>query len=526
MANITVIPATREIHTAVQKDAHPLRRVAGYARVSTDSDEQFTSFKAQTEYYTKYIASNPDWEFVKVYTDEGISATNTRHRDGFNEMIADALAGGIDLIVTKSVSRFARNTVDSLSTIRKLKEHGVEVYFEKEGIWTFDSKGELLITIMSSLAQEESRSISENVTWGQRKRFADGKVSMPFASFLGYRKGENGEPEIVPEEAETVRLIYKLFMEGKTLHAITKHLMAMGIPTPRGKTVWQTSTLESILTNEKYKGDALLQKKFTVDFLQKKMKLNEGEVPQYYVENSHPAIIDRDEWEMVQGEMARRKARGKHHNSLNPFSAKLVCGDCGDYYGSKVWHSTDKYRRVIWQCNGKYKGEHKCHTPHLTEEEIKALFSSALNRLLAESETLLEDCAFMYDTLADTADVDAECESLADEMETLSIRIERLITENAATAQDQTEYQAKYGRLEKQFESAKRSLEALTAKKKVRFTEAEEIKAFMAILRTGKAAGLEYTDSLWNGLIDHVTVYADERLVFTFKNGKEIAEQL
>lgn len=190
--------------------------VAGYARVSTDSDEQFTSYEAQVDYYTNYINSNPEWSFVKVYTDEGISGTNTKHRDGFNEMIADALNGKIDLIVTKSVSRFARNTVDSLTTIRKLKEHGTEVYFEKEAIWTFDNKGELLLTIMSSLAQEESGSISENVTWGRRKQFSDGKVSLPYGQFLGYRKGPDGLPEIVPEEAKTVDLIYRMFRNGKT----------------------------------------------------------------------------------------------------------------------------------------------------------------------------------------------------------------------------------------------------------------------------------------------------------------------
>ena len=210
-------------------------------------------------------------------------------------MIEDALAGKINLIVTKSVSRFARNTVDSLTAVRKLKEHGTEVYFEKEGIYTFDTKGELLITIMSSLAQEESRSISENVTWGQRKRFADGKVTMPYSSFLGYRKGSDGLPEIVPEEAETVRGIYRLFIQGKSVNWIATHLTEKGIPTPRGMVKWQSSTVESILTNEKYKGCAVLQKKFTVDFLSKKMKVNEGEVPQYLVEQSHPAIIDPDQ---------------------------------------------------------------------------------------------------------------------------------------------------------------------------------------------------------------------------------------
>ena len=288
---VTVIPPSINPMTHLTDTPLYKLRVAAYARVSTDSDEQFTSYEAQIDYYTQYIQRNQEWTFVKVYTDEGISGTNTKHRAGFNEMIEDALAGKIDLIVTKSVSRFARNTVDSLVTIRKLKEKGVQVYFEKENIYTFDGKGELLLTIMSSLAQEESRSISENVTWGQRKRFADGKVNLPYKQFLGYRKGADGFPEVVPEEAVIVRRIYTRFMEGLTPGAIAKELTADGIPTPSRKQRWQTSTVESILQNEKYKGAALLQKCFTVDFLTKKRKVNEGEVPQYYVEHSHEPII-------------------------------------------------------------------------------------------------------------------------------------------------------------------------------------------------------------------------------------------
>lgn len=210
MPRITVIPQTVNPQTRLSAIEVVKRKVAGYARVSTDLEEQITSYQAQRKYYTEYIQKNPDWEFAGMYTDEGISATSTRHREGFNQMIKDALDGKIDLIITKSVSRFARNTVDSLTTIRKLKENNVECYFEKENIWTFQSSGELLLTIMSSLAQEESRSISENVTWGQRRRMAEGKVSLPYAKFLGYKKSENGLPEIIPEEAEVVRLIYKL----------------------------------------------------------------------------------------------------------------------------------------------------------------------------------------------------------------------------------------------------------------------------------------------------------------------------
>src|SRR5574344_2390299 len=225
MANIRVIPATAPALSAQSKSNAVKRRVAAYARVSTDSDEQLTSYEAQVDYYTKFIQSREDWEFVTVYTDEGISAVNTKKRDGFNQMVADALEGGIDLIVTKSVSRFARNTVDSLTTVRKLKEKGVEVWFEKENIYTLDSKGELLITIMSSLAQEESRSISENVTWGQRKRMADGKVSFAYSRFLGLDKDkETGKIVVNPEQAETVRLIFHLFLEGMTPHSIAAEL--------------------------------------------------------------------------------------------------------------------------------------------------------------------------------------------------------------------------------------------------------------------------------------------------------------
>ena len=334
--SVTVIPPTINPLTHLSKVAIQKRRVAGYARVSTDSDEQFTSYEAQVDYYTQYIKRNPEWEFVKVYTDEGISGTNTKHRIGFNEMIADAMSGKIDLIVTKSVSRFARNTVDSLVTIRKLKEKGVEVYFEKENIYTFDGKGELLLTIMSSLAQEESRSISENVTWGQRKRFADGKVNLPYKQFLGYRKGADGFPEVVPEEAIVVHRIYTRFMEGLTPGAIAKELTADGIPTPSRKQRWQTSTVESILQNEKYKGAALLQKCFTVDFLTKKRKVNEGEVPQYYVEHSHEPIITPEEFDKVQTELARRKRISRQYSGKSIFSSRIVCGDCGSYFGSKV----------------------------------------------------------------------------------------------------------------------------------------------------------------------------------------------
>ena len=375
---ITKIPQRIQPLTHMPLNAPRKRRVAGYARVSTDSDEQENSYEAQVDYFTDYIRSRSDWTFVKIYTDEGITGTSTRHRDGFNEMVADAMAGKIDLIITKSASRFARNTVDSLIAIRELKANGVEVYFEKENIYTFDARGELLLTIMSSLAQEESRSISENVTWGIRKSFADGKVLMPYGSFLGYRKGDNGLPEIVPEEAEVVRTIFSRYLNGDTPHQIALALTDACVPTPRGRTVWSQITIFSILQNERYKGDAILQKSFCTDFLTKKFKKNEGEVPQYYVRNSHPAIVSEEVFELVQLEIAARREYGNRYSGKGLFASRLVCGDCGGLYGSKVWHSTDQYRKTIWRCNRKYergtpKGQ-RCTSPHVAANALMDSF--------------------------------------------------------------------------------------------------------------------------------------------------------
>ncbi len=459
--NVTVIPATLNLHTKTPTKERVRRRVAAYARVSTDSEEQLTSYEAQVDYYTKFIQENPDWDFVEVYTDEGISAVNTKRREGFNRMVKDALAGKIDLIVTKSVSRFARNTVDSLTTIRKLKEAGCECFFQKENIMTFDSKGELLITIMSSLAQEESRSISENVTWGQRKRFSDGKVSIPYGQFLGYRKGADGLPEIVPEEAEIVKHIYRDFLMGKSSNAIATMLTEEGILTPGKKTNWQRATVESILRNEKYKGSALLQKSFTVDFLTKKTKINEGEVPQYYVEDSHPAIIEPFLWEQVQVELDRRKKRRTRHQQTSPFSGKIICADCGDIFGAKTWHSTDRYRRVIFQCNGKFKGDRKCETPHLTEDRLKELFLEALGEYLSDRDGAIEQLRYAQRMLTGTDFIDADILALEDELTTITGMLRLCIAQNAANAVSEATYRANHAELCSRFEETEAKLTAL-----------------------------------------------------------------
>ena len=338
---VRVIPPTIQPLSDIPAFSVRPRRVAAYARVSTSSEEQLTSYEAQVKHYTEYIKSkeaSDNWQFVDVYTDKGITGVSTKKREGFNRMIQDALAGKIDLIITKSVSRFARNTVDTLTAIRKLKEYGVEVYFEEQNIYTLDGKGEVLLTIMSSIAQEESRNISENVTWGMRKRFADGKVTMPYGQFMGYRRGKDGTPEVVEAEAEIVRTIFRRFLEGATPAMISRELNLAGIPCPSRKSLlseneaeiakarkktsrWGTSTVENILANEKYKGDAILQKTYCTDYLLKTFVVNDGSVvPKYYAQNSHPAIVSPEVFDLAQQELAWRR-------SLNLFDSVTTIGE-------------------------------------------------------------------------------------------------------------------------------------------------------------------------------------------------------
>lgn len=520
---VTVIPASVHKFTAMPLSSNIKKRVAAYARVSTDLEEQLSSYEAQVDYYTKYIQNNPEWEFVSVYTDEGISATSTRHRDGFNRMITDALEGKIDMIITKSVSRFARNTVDTLTTVRKLKEKGIEVYFEKENIYTLDSKGELLITIMSSLAQEESRSISENVTWGQRKRFSDGKVSMPYKQFLGYDKGakKNDPPVINEEQAETVKLIYRLFLEGKTPGGIAKHLMSHGILSPAGKERWQSGTVYSILTNEKYTGDALLQKKYTVDFLTKKQKVNEGELPQYFVENSHPAIISHEVFDMVQQEIKRRKESPTRHSGVGLLGSRIICGDCGAAYGAKVWHSNDKYRKVIYQCNHKFHGE-KCATPKLEEEEIKTMFVTALNRLIQCRREVIANFEVAKEMLFDTSCFASEKAELHDEMTVTAELIQKCVDENAHIAVNQEEYKKRYEALVRRFEKAKSKIQEIDETINDREARRLQTELFIRELKKQDCLVTEFDAKLWFTLMDHITVYSSDDIRFTFKNGTEI----
>ena len=518
--SVTTIPATLSRFTAAPINSTKKRRVAAYARVSTDNEEQLTSYEAQVDYYTNYIKGRDDWEFAGVYTDEGITGTNTKKREGFKSMVADALDGKIDLIITKSVSRFARNTVDSLTTIRKLKENSIEVYFEKENIWTFDGKGELLLTIMSSLAQEESRSISENCTWGQRKRFADGKVTVPFNRFLGYDRGPDGNLVVNQEQAKLVQRIYGMFLQGRSPFQIAAALTKEGIPSPGGKDHWNASNIRSILTNEKYKGDALLQKSYTVDFLTKKKKMNEGEIPQYYVRDNHEAIIPPETFEMVQTLMATRKKGKNRLSSVSIFSSKIKCADCGSWYGPKVWHSNDAYRKVIWQCNHKFEGE-KCGTPTLTEDKIKELFLRAANKVVDQKEQFIAIYEQVLMKSLDTTALESELSELEAEINIAAELIEDCINENAHVALDQTEYQKRYDALVARFDKANGRQTEVTDLIAERKARKHQIESYLNELR-GREPLTEFRDTDWLAMVDYITVHSKKDIRVTFKDGTEI----
>ena len=403
---IRVIPATRTPEES-RRNCSGKMRVAAYCRVSTDSEEQLNSYEAQKTYYTQKIQDSPDWEMAGIYADEGISGTSLKKRTQFNKMITACKRGRIDLIITKSLSRFARNTVDCLDTVRLLKANGIGVYFEKENINTLTESSEFLVTLFSGFAQAESESLSKNVTWGKEKSAKAGKVTFQYKKMLGYRKGADGQPEIVPEEAEIIRRIYHRYLDGCTLGKIKKELDEDGIPTAQGVECWSSAIIHNILTNEKYIGDALLLKTYVTDCITKKVKKNMGERPMYYVENDHPAIISRELFDLVQKEMTRRSSKRKvlqksGKTELGKYSGKyaltelLVCGECGSPYKRVTWARNGK-KRIVWRCVSRLEfGMKYCqHSPTLDESRLHSAILAAMNDYAAVRQEICPDVLAM-----------------------------------------------------------------------------------------------------------------------------------
>lgn len=406
---IQIIPATKNIGSeSALRRSDGILRAAAYCRVSTDKEEQLNSYEAQKAYYTQRIAENPNWELAGIFADEGLSGTSLKKRKEFNRMIAACKRGRIDLILTKSVSRFARNTVDCLETVRMLKANGIGVIFEKENINTLTQSSEFLITLFSGFAQAESESLSKNVSWGKQKSMEAGNVIFPFKCMLGYRRGADNKPEIVPEEAETIIRIYRRYLEGASLKIIKNELEAENILTALGVRQWTTAAVHNILKNEKYCGDALLQKTYVTDCISKKVKKNNGERPMYYIQDNHPAIVPREIYRRVQEEMTRRsgkrrvaqkyvKTEQSKYSGKYALTELLVCGECGTRYKRVTWSRGGK-KRIVWRCISRLEyGTRFCHnSPTILEEKLHSAIVAALNKYAANREEL---CGSAYDLI-------------------------------------------------------------------------------------------------------------------------------
>lgn len=511
--NVTVIPARRRVGS--QRTAAQVQkiRVAAYCRVSTDSEEQETSYEAQVQHYTDYIRSKPDWDFVEIYADDGISGTNTRKRDEFNRMIADCEAGKIDLILTKSISRFSRNTLDCLKYTRMLKALNIAVFFEKENINTLDSKGEVLLTIMASLAQQESESLSANVRMGIQYRNQQGKVQINHNWFLGYTKDADGNLVIDPAQAEIVRRIYREYLEGASFLQIKRSLEADGISNGAGHKKWHESNIQQILTNEKYIGDALLQKTYTVSVLDKKRSINNGQRPKYYVEGSHEAIIDRDVFMKVKAEIARRAnlnpdGKSRVYSSKYALSGMVFCGHCGDIYRRVKWNNRG-CKSTVWRCVSrvlKGKMDFDCPARTVKEEVLHGAIVTAVNDAYARKTTVI---SLLKRNIEET---------VFDDLEARIAAIDEQLVELQQQMLDNSGDNALVEDLGLQIDDLRGNRQDILAEAAERTDLQARMNDMIAFLEEMPAAVTEYSESLTRRLVERITIF-DEKIVVELKSG-------
>ncbi|MTI96677.1 MAG: recombinase family protein [Firmicutes bacterium] len=514
--NITVIPARKRVGSTAAKEKVKKLRVAAYCRVSTETEEQNSSYEVQVAHYTEFIKKNAEWEFAGIFADDGISGTNTKKREEFNRMIDECMEGNIDLVITKSISRFARNTLDCLKYIRQLKDKNIAVFFEKENINTMDAKGEVLLTIMASLAQQESQSLSQNVKLGLQYRYQQGKVQVNHNRFMGYTKDEEGNLIIVPEEAEIIKRIYKEYLEGKSLAGIGRDLEKDGILTAAGKPRWRPETIKKILMNEKYIGDALLQKTFTVDFLTKKRVKNEGHVPQYYVENSHEAIIPKELFLQAQEELHRRNniytgadKNKRLYSSKYALSTITFCGDCGDIYRRVYWNIRGR-KEFVWRCVTRIEqGPETCKNRTVKEGDLYDTVMTAINRLLAGGDNMIR-------TLEDNIHA-----VIGDTTEYKISEINKLLEEKQKEVISLANKGKDYEFLADEIDKFREERQCLLVEDASLSGENERIGELIGFIRKNKYRTLLYDDTLVRKLIQNVTVYEDH-FVVSFKSGIEI----
>lgn len=532
---VRVIEPTISVRESI-KNHYRVLRVAAYCRVSTKQEEQLNSYENQVEHYTERINSENGWTLEGIYADKGISGTSVKNRDEFNRMIRRCKQGKIDMIITKSIARFARNTVDCLKYVRLLNDLGVDVYFEEQGIHSNQPGAEFYITIYGSIAQSESENISANIKWGKAQSAKEGKVIFQYKNFLGYRKGEDGQPEIVPEEAETICLIYDRFLAGDSLKGIAELLEEKGIKSPTGKAQWQFSTIQSILSNEKYKGDAIINKTYITDCISKKVRVNNGERPKYYVENSHPAIIDSATFGRVQEELARRsgkrKVRQKAKTEQGKYSSKyamtelLVCGECKTPYRRCTWTAGGK-KKIVWRCINRLDyGKKYCHNSPTIEESIlqKAVMTAIMETANQNTEVLRtlklhigmglegeKSNDNSLDLQVRIAEIDAEFRKMLDRVSTETVE--------AFDEETATRLMNEKSRLQQQLDNI--------ADAEQRHENAKSrLDDIYTILDGIKNRPMEYDDQIVRQLLERIVVDSKEQVTVIFKGGLKSVQPL
>lgn len=507
-------------------------KVCAYCRVSSSSIEQMASYEAQVDYYIGYIQQNAEWEFVGIYADEGISGTRKKSRVEFSRMLKDAKAGRINLVITKSISRFARNTADCLETVRFLKDLGIAVFFERENINTLSAESELLLSVLSSIAQEESRSISENLKWAYQKRFQQGKVVLATSRFLGYDLGDNGELVINETEAEIVKRIFREYLAGISRKSIIQGLERDQIKTMTGLKRWQENTIRNILTNEKYCGDVILQKTYIADYLTHRKKKNNGELPMYRISGNHQAIIAREDFDLVQRLLADRAAehgnlpggRDKYARQY-AFSGKLVCGHCGYSFKRRTWNSKENSKQIVWQCSTYIKaGKSVCSMKALDDVTLKAVFIRVFNKLYNDKSMLKQFLVNVEKALQANTINGQHC-NLAFEEGKIIGQMTDLIRKQIKGMAEPVSFQAEYEKLKKRLEEIRSQKDSLGGNE----NNLAEVKAKtqkIAKILEGRINIMEdFDEEICSALVERVKVLSPTHLVFELKNGLSIEQK-
>ena len=533
---VSVIEPQKSI--LVDKEKYHQQRVAAYCRVSTDSEEQLTSYQNQMRVYTEMIAANKKWEFAGLYADEGISGTRADKRPEFQRMIRDCQNGKIDYIITKSVSRFARNTVECLEYVRSLKAQGIGIFFEEQNIDTLKNESELYLVIYAGFAQSESESISKHITWTYRKKFEEGKVSFQYKNFLGYRKGADSQPEIVPEEAAIVERIYEMFLAGQPVKVIAQTLQAEKIEIPGKNLSFSKNMIMNILRNEKYCGDCILQKTVTVDCISKTRKVNQGEAPMYIVENNHPAIISREVFNRAQEELIRRQAlqaksdktsitaTGKY--SKYALTEVLQCAECGSRYRRVTWTAHGR-KKIVWRCISRldYGTKHCKDSITVEEEALHGAIVRALNRFHAEDESTY--LTLMKATIGEAIGINGgseEIDLLTRRIDVLNKRMLDLVNETVAAGKDVESSEDEFKGISDQIEQLNRRIAAIQESIHKDGSRQARLEEIQNIIAERNANETQYDDSIVRQMIECIKVHSDGRLTIIFGGGYEIEETL